>query len=381
MAQKSIQQRKIRILQLVDGFRFGGAESKLLELIRHLDRSKYHITLCSLESAGSLKDDFARLKVPFKIFSRKHRFDLSLIPKLVRLMRRERIDIVQTTLFYADFIGAVSARLAGVPSVISWETISHEHDFYSAWHRSLAYRFAMKLANVIVAVSEDVKKSLIQKRRINSDKIETIHYGVNLNQFSHKEDDSMKKKLGLLNAYPIIGVVARLEEVKGHDYLIDALPEIVTQHPKTRCLLVGDGENRKHLEQKCLTLGIKNHVLFLGFRNDVSKILPLFDLFVLPSISEGFPNVLLEAMACSIPIIATNVGGIPEAVCNDENGKLVPSKDSSALKKAILELLKNNRKMKAMGMKGSETVEQFFSLTKQGHDFENLYNQLCLYKP
>jgi len=371
-----MKREKINILQLVDGFRLGGAETKLLELIKHLDKDKNKITVCSLTSAGSLQRDFESVGVKVKVFPRKHRFDVTLIPTLVRFLRKERINIVQTTLFYADILGVIAARIARVPAVISWETISHEHAFYAPRYRRMAYRLAMKFVDRIVAVSKGVKESLI-RGGITASKIKVIYYGVDLMRFNNQDNGKCKAEIGLDGVFPVIGVVARLDKIKGHEYLLRGLTKIVERYPGTKCLFVGDGTYRKALEKLTQELGLNNHVLFLGFRNDITCLLNTLDLFVLPSVSEGLPNVVLEAMACSLPVVATSVGGIPEILVNKQNGILVPPRDPMAIATAILELLDNRERRVSIGLNARKFVERKFSLETQVNQFQKLYDY-CL---
>ena len=152
-------EKKIKILQVVDGYRMGGAENKLLELIDRLDRSKYEIYLANVGPEGPLKSQFEALDVEIHEFPRQGAFDVCVIRILRTLIREKDIQIVQNTLFWADMVGSIAAKLAGVRLILSWETVSHEGDPYHAQlQRRLGYRFMAKLTNLIVAVSHEVKE-------------------------------------------------------------------------------------------------------------------------------------------------------------------------------------------------------------------------------
>lgn len=368
--------RPIKILYLLDGFHLGGAESKVLELVRYLDKTQYEITVCSFLSEGELKNKFEALGIRVVVISRRSQFDFFIIPKLIRLIKEHHFQIVQTLLFYTDFIGTLTARFAGVPHTISWETISHHHTFYHSWHRIIAYRLAMKCVNRIVVVSNDVKDSLIHLRNISRKKIITIHYGVDLSKFKQPSVKSIRNLLKLNSHDPVIGVVARLDRIKGHHYLIQALPHIVKKYQKMVCLFIGDGEIKNDLKIQCQKLGLEDHVTFLGFRDDIPEILSILDLFVLPSLSEGFPNVILEAMASSVPVVASSVGGIPEVLIHNKTGKLVKPGDSKGLARAMLEILDNRKLKNKFVNRGQQFVKKEFSLGKQVGEFEKLYKTL-----
>jgi glycosyltransferase involved in cell wall biosynthesis len=368
--------RKINILQLVNGFAIGGAERKLLDLVRSLDRNKYRIVICSVGQGGPLQKEFEKLGLKVVVLPKKFAFDFSLIFKVARLMRKERIEIVQTTLLYADLIGALAAKLAGVPIVISWETVSHgtNDSLRTKSRHKLGYRFAMKFVDRIVAVSDETRMSIIDKRKVFPEKVMTIHYGVDLNKYKQSNGFVDRKKLGIPEDAPIVGVVARLEEIKGHHYFIRAASEIINKFPKVNCVLVGDGSLRESLEKEVKKLGLESNFHFLGFRNDIQNLLNVFDIFVLPSISEGLPNVILEAMACKKPVVATSVGGIPEAVVHGITGFLVPVKNPASMAQAVVRLLENKKFLIEMGQKGRQRVEEEYSLDKEISEFENLYD-------
>lgn len=374
--------KKVNVLQLVNGFAIGGAERKLLDLVRSLDKQNYNVTVCSVGQGGPLQEEFEKLGVKVVVFPKRFAFDVSLIFRVARLLRRERIDILQTTLLYADLIGALAGRIAGVPAVISWETVSHgaNDSLRVKLRHKLGYRLAMKFVDKIVAVSDETKKSIIENRGIPAEKLLTIHYGVDLAKYNRTDGLSKRKELNIGSKVPVLGVVARLEEIKGHKYFIDAVKEVIKQFPALQCVLVGDGSLRQSLENKVKKLGLHANFHFLGFRDDVYSLLNIFDIFVLPSISEGLPNVILEAMACSKPVVATSVGGIPEAVVDGVTGFLVPARSPKSMAQAIIKLLENNRTLIAMGQRGRHHVEQGFSLQKQISQFQNLYDYSCEYK-
>ncbi|MFQ5753426.1 MAG: glycosyltransferase [bacterium] len=367
--------QRINILHLVNGFAIGGAESKLLELVRCTDKKNYRLVVCSVGQGGPLQKEFEKLGVKVIVFRKKFSFDFSLVFKVARLIREERIDIVQTTLLYADLIGALAAKVAGVPIVISWETVSHgQNDCLRVNLRhKIAYRFAMKFVEKIVAVSDETRESIIENRGIQPSKLITIHYGVDLVRYNGANGFKKRKEIGISDGEPVVGIVARLEEVKGHRYFIQAISQLIEGFPNMKCVLIGDGTLRKSLELQVENLNLKSNFCFLGFRKDVNSWLNAIDIFVLPSLSEGLPNVILEAMACKKPVVATAVGGIPEAIIDGVTGSLVPPQDSNALAQAIGRLLKNRKLAEEMGKKSRLRVEEKFSLQHEVSEFEKLY--------
>ena len=363
--------KKINILQIVNGFNIGGAELKLLELIRLLDKDKYNIAVCSVGGGGPLQMEFEKLGLNVFVFKKHFRFDLSLLVKAITVMKKQRIDIVQTTLFYADVIGAYAAYLANVPIVISWEVGEHIHRPM----RLMAYRLASRKIGNVVAVSRAIQKQIIEEKWIHPENVVMIHYGIDVDKYVNTHI-LKREDIGLSKEHIVLGTVARLGEQKGHKYLIAAAPQIVGQFPNVHFVFAGDGPLRHQLENQILRLGLKDHFHLLGFRSDVVNLLHLFDVFVLPSLYEGLPNAVLEAMACNKPVIATGVDGTSEAVVDQVTGYIVPSKHPEALAKRIIQLLSTDGQIQIMGKSGGRCIREHFSIEKQVREFENLYDGL-----
>jgi len=367
--------KKIRILFILNGLAIGGGELKVLELVRELKkkhRHRFHCVVCSVGQGGPLQDDFKKMDVPVHIFKKNFAYDVTQIFKLVKLIRDEKINIVQTTLFYADVIGTFAAWLAGIKNVISWEAVTQP---YRLKHL-LAYRWAAKWFYVSVGVSRAIQHQVIYKRHVHPRSTTTIQYGVDTAHFYPQKSRNLKKQIGINNGHLIVGTVARLSEQKGHCYLVEAASRVVREFPKVKFVLVGDGPLRYEIENQIDRFHLKDHFILLGFRKDVRELLNTFDMFVLPSLYEGLPNVVLEAMACAKPVVATAVDGTPEAVKNNETGYLVPSKDVTKLSEKILDLLNDATKRKKFGQQGLQRVWKYFNLEGQVEAFMKLYAEL-----
>jgi len=365
------------ILHLIEGFRIGGAEVNLLEQIKQLTLMGYDQAVCSFDDVGALKAEYQRLGIPLYIIQRRHRFDPAVFIKLYRLIRKEKFSIIQTVLFYPDVVGVLTGLAVGVGTRISVETASHYNEFFSPVYRRLMYRTAMKHVTKIIAVSDEVKKSIVQRERIQSSRITVIPNAVDLKLFDAVTlgAEKKKKELGIVNSYPVLGVVARLTPVKGHSVLIRGVSKLVKKYPKIHCLFIGDGELEPDLKKQINDAGLKRNFSFLGFRQDVSTLLSTLDIFVLPSLTEGMPNVILEAMACSVPIIATHVGGIPEVVKDGWNGLLIPPEDPENLALSILRLFKDRTLRIQMGRNGRKHVQEKYSLDIQIQRFIQIYEE------
>lgn len=367
---------KIKVLQLVEGFNFGGAETKLLELVKHTDKDRFDTTVISLGLGNEIEDLFQQLDCRVMTFQRHKQVDFQLLHRVRDFIRNENIDIVMTTLFYADVLGAMAGHSGGAKGVFSWETISSPK--WLVPHRLWSYRYAIRRADKVISVSKATAKWLVEKRKVNPDKVLIIPYGVNLDKFNPNIKSVKRRDIGLEQDDIVIGQVSRLNEQKGHTYLIDAAPAIIARQPRVKFVLVGDGPLRAELTKKIQDKGVEDHFVLLGFRQDVPELLPLFDVFTLPSLYEGLPNVVLEAMACGLPVVATPVDGTKEAVIDQETGFLVPVGDTKQLAEKLLDVISNDDLKLKLGLAGRRRVEDDFSLDGQVKRFENLYKEYAL---
>jgi glycosyltransferase involved in cell wall biosynthesis len=371
-------QKPINVLQIIEGLSFGGAETKLLELIARMDRNRFRTVVCSLGMGDRIKGKFDDLDVKFVNLRRRRRIDPKIIWDVSKLIRSEKIDVVMTTLFYADVVGALAHSISTAKAVFSWETISAPE--WLLQHRLLAYRFAMRFCDKVISVSDATADWLVQKRGVPRDKVMVIPYGVDLKAYQVGRNPSLKAQLGISADAPVVGVVARLHPQKGHSYLIEAARSIVASHPDVHFVFVGDGELRPQLEKQVGESNLAEHFHFLGFRDDVKDLLKTFDIFVLPSLYEGLPNVVLEAMATGLPVVATAVDGTAELIVNDQTGFLIPPKNPHELSEKISHLLADSNRRQCFGQKGRERVEQHYSLEKQVAGFQDLYESYVAVK-
>jgi glycosyltransferase involved in cell wall biosynthesis len=200
----------------------------------------------------------------------------------------------------------------------------------------------------------------IQKRIAKPDKIVTIHNGIDLSRFEGISAESVREELGLSREITLIGSVGRLASQKGQTYLLRALPRVVQKHPQTHLVFIGEGPQEAELRGLAVELGVAGHCTFLGFRRNVPELLARLDIFVQPSPREGLSITLLEAMAAKRPVIATNITGNREVLDDGINGVLCQPMNSTALAKALIDLIENPKKARLLGERAREKVEQHF---------------------
>lgn len=358
-----------------------GSENHLLTLASHLDYGQYRLTFCLLvEREPDLSAYVAALEaigVEVVCFPIRADLDPLLLWQLVRFLRAQKPDIVHTHLIHGDLYGTLAARLAGVPFVVSSkhnDDVFRQRGFY-AWLDCAMARYQ----NRIITISHHLKRFHVDVEGLPVDKIVTIHYGLDPNAFLQDvgEGVDMRAELDIPADAPLVGVVGRLTEQKGHAYLLDAFVTVVQELPSARLLVVGDGELRSTLERQAARLGLYGSVAFIGRREDVPRIMMALDVLVMPSLWEGFGLVLLEAMAADKPVVASQVSAIPEIVADGETGLLVPPKDSEDLSRALLALLRDPTRAREMGRQGRQRLEQEFTMARMVEQTQGVYEGLA----
>ena len=278
--------------------------------------------------------------------------------RLVRFMRAHPSQLVHTHLIHADLYGTLAAHLAGVPAVVSTK-----HG-YNPWRAKRFYACLDRLASFfqdrIITISDALGHWLVKVEGLGPEKLSTIHYALERDRFH----PSVSADLSLEVSPPVIGTISRLIRQKGVHVLLQAFAACNKTHPSSSLVVVGDGPERSNLENLARNLGLGNKVHFLGYRSDVHTILPQFDIFTLPSFGEGFGLVLLEAMACGKPVVATDVMSIPEIVQQRKTGLLVPVGDVSALAGGLDTLIAEPELRDQFGKAGFQRARTEFTVER-----------------
>jgi glycosyltransferase involved in cell wall biosynthesis len=381
----------VKILYVIGTLDVGGTEGQLVKLAMGLDTRRFAPTVCSLSSGGPYLEVLAAAGIPVEIIGFRgfrrgsqilrhpHKVAAQLM-QLLRFVRRVEPAIVHGFLFWAYVLGTYAARAAGVPIVIASRR-SLGHFKADKPHYLILERLANGMTDLIVANSEAVKQDVVRRERVEPSKVRVIHNGIDPSTYQAAVDSPrLRASLGIPEEAKIVGVVANLIPYKGHRVFLSACQEVRRRHSPAKILLIGDGPARGELEALAQVLGLQGDVLFLGGRRDVSQLLALMDLAVLPSLEEGFPNAVLEAMAAGKAVVATRVGGVPEAVVHGETGLLVPPGEPGALAEAISELLSHPQRAAEMGMSGKERVTKQFGLDRMVRETQGVYEELLATK-
>jgi glycosyltransferase involved in cell wall biosynthesis len=360
-----------RIDWLITGLNVqGGAETFVRRMAPRLVAYGFNLRVITLVGGGSLVEEIREDGVPVFELGLRNKYDYSIINKLSKLWESDPPEIIHTHLFHAGILGRVVARMHHVPVIIV-----HQHGLEK--RRSPIRVFLDRMTSPFVtkyaATCQAVAKEMTRREGISQSKIEIIYNGI------FPIDTSIVSpplEWPVKNSAKVIGCVGRLAPEKGQAILIQALASYETKGEKPHVLLIGDGSYRQELQNKVTSLHLNPYVHFCGIQKNIFEWLPFFDLFVLPSSWEGISLALLEAMACGLAVVATNVGGTPEVVKNGESGLLIPPNDPNALESAIRTLVENPGLCQKMGEAGRDRVRTEFTIEKTRDHFINFYNHL-----
>jgi len=369
----------INILFLIDKLAPAGTQINLLQIVKHLDRNKFNPKVIALMEGGELLDEFKSTGIDPIVLKVKRVYGLSGFRAfffLIRYMKREEIDIVQTHFLHADILGTFAAKIAGVSKII---TARRDEGFWRKKRQLFMNHFLNRYADYILANSEAVKEAVLTNEKVNSKKVNVIYNGVDLHHHypSRELRENTRESLGIRDEEIIIGMIANMRhEVKGHRILIKALSFLHKQPYPFKVLLIGDGPLRNKFEQYAVRLKVSDRILFLGSRRDINALMNASDLICTPSLSEGFSNTILEAMAVGKPVLASNVGGNPEIVVDGETGILVRPRHAEALAQEISDLLNHQELFLKMGEAGRKQIENHFSAEKMAKEYEAFYEKI-----
>jgi len=373
MATQRGDGRKIRVLQITHDLNIGGLQRVVTDLATHLDRDRFQSLVCALRGGGPLAGELEASGTPLFLFHPAGRLaKYAGFRPLRRLIRRIRPDVVHTHNTLPLLDGVLASVLAGVPVRIHTD---HARAFPDKRRYMVSERIASRFVHRFVAVSEHTRSALRRYERISAAKLEVIHNGIDDARLRLPADPAaVRRQVGLRDGdFPVLGLGVRLCRQKAVGDLLAALRRLVPEFPRVRLLLCGEGELEEELRAEARALGIEPHVLFLGPRTDMHRILRLLDLYVLPSIWEGLPLVLIEAMAASLPIVATDVGGNPELVEDGGNGLLVPPGNPAAICAAVTALSRDPGRREAMGRRSRARFEQHFTVARMVDKYASLY--------
>lgn len=359
-------------MQITHDLAIGGLQQVVVNLCKTIDRNLFDIEVLCLRGLGEFAAEIKSLGIPVTLLPQKERgTDYFSFLKVARILNEKRIEVIHTHNTQPFIDGAIGGLLAGVKTMIHTD---HARNFPDKRRYMFAEWLVSHWVYRVVGVSNHTSKNLIKYERISPKKIVTIINGIVGERYRRYIDRETKRdELGIAGSGPIIGLGARLTKQKGLTYLLQAMVAVIAAHPQANLVIAGDGPCREDLQRETEGLGIGQRVRFVGPRTDMPELIQLFDVYALPSLWEGLPIVLLEAMAAGCPIVATDVGGNSVAVKDGYNGYLVPARDPGALSEALIRLLAEAGLRRQLGKNGQTLFEKEFSAKEMTRKYEALY--------
>ena len=357
------------VVHIIDELPADGAERLIVDVLQHRSENYRYSVLC-LVAGGAMEAELAAMNIPVTILARRPGLDVGTVPVLIRWFKRNDVAIVHTHLYAADSYGRLAAWLAGVPGRFSTR---HNTSSWKGYLRNALARGLSRLSTRVIACGGEIGRSMIDQEHLPPDKVVVVANGINLRRFDRTDRSAFRKELGIADDCVLLGVVGRLHPQKGHLCLLEALTKLSGATPAFLCVLIGSGVMHDEIRDAIQRLGLSQRVIMTGQRSDIPEVLAALDVLVMPSLWEGLPMALLEAMASHTAVVATAVGAIPDVIDDGVNGLLVPPNDSSSLHAALTRILGDAALRGALAQAARSTVEQRFNAAQTAARYEALY--------
>lgn len=365
----AIARRPLRTAFVITSMPVGGAETLLLNLIRGMNRERFSPELICLKELGPIGEVLAS-EIPTHHSLIRSKYDLTILHRLGRLFRSRQIDAV-ITVGAGDkmFWGRLAAKHAGVPVICSALHSTGWPDGIGKLNRLLT-----PITDIFIAVAQSHGKFLVEFERFPESKVAIIRNGIDANRFIPNPSDrlSIRNELGLEIGVPLVGIVAALRPEKNHALFLDVARRTSDIVPDAHFIIIGEGPERAKIEAMVLEKQLQSNVHLLGNRNDTPRWLAALDVFLLTSHNEANPVSILEALACGVPVVSTNVGSIAETVQDGLTGYTVEPGNAQEASCRVLQLLLDSVHANELGNRGRELVQETGSLEAMVNGYQNL---------
>lgn len=371
---------KIKVLHVVRPAA-GGMKNHLIDLVRRTDKTRFDVTVACPPNS-QLWDSLYEMNIkliPIPLVGEiSPAKDYAAIRILIKHLHNTKTSILHAHSSKGALVGRLAAVVARTPVVIFTAHNSIFYEEWPGWKKRLfasVEKFLARFTDRIITVSDALKQEIMEMEGLPSKQITTIYNGIEVDKFTGKSDPlHIRKSMNIPELGPVVGTIARLAPQKGISFFLKAAS--LLKEYQVNFVIIGDGPLEESLKQEAVDLGLQGRVTFTGRREDISDILSTLDIFVLPSVTEGLPLTILEAMAAGKPIVATRVGGIPEVIVDGKTGIIVPPKDPEAMAVALASLLGGREKMAKIGLAGQKLVKDKFTIDTMVERTMNLYSQL-----
>jgi glycosyltransferase involved in cell wall biosynthesis len=355
--------RKLNVLQVCDhlgweGSRMHGVKRLFAWMIPRFDPSRFNVSLVSLRRKDLSEETLESFGIDIT-YLHKSKFDPATLPALLKVIDRKQTDILHLHGYGATTFGRIAGGMRRLP------TILHEHANLTdtPWFQKVADALLEPSTDIAIAVSQSTADFVIKARQLPPDKVKVVYLGVPLEEFSRprpaEEIAAARAELGVGPGEFAAGTVTRLHDSKGNSYLVDAARQVIDQRPKTRFYLVGEGPLRADLEAQARRLNLGDRFVFAGFSKDVARTVSAFDLSVFPSLWEGTPLTVFEALAMGKPIVATDADGLVEVLTDERDALIVPKRDAPSLASAIVRMIDEPDTRRRLGEQAQITSRQY----------------------
>ena len=357
----------------------GGIENQLLSFLQRYDRGRFIVDVaCGASTKGALRDKYLATGTRL-ILCRWSRFVLPYVWRLLRLLRREGYDVIHTHSAEVSGAAMLAARLAGVPVRIA----SYDHT-KTRWRNpgilnhlavGILQWMTRRWATKIISDAEICLDVYYPNWRQYPEQFQICYDGIDIEQFCGREVCSeVRSELDLPTDSLVVGYVSRFSKVKNHQTFVDMAERVSKHFENAHFLLVGDGQLRQQIELEVKNRGLSNRFVFAGNRDDVPRMLAAMDVFVMPSLDEGFGLAVAEAQLCGLPVVASNIPGIREALCPAMRKFCCHPLDSAGMAKQVIRLLENHQYRSKLGREGREYVTDRFSIDRTVEQLESAYD-------
>jgi glycosyltransferase involved in cell wall biosynthesis len=355
--------RKLNVLQVCDhlgweGSRMHGVKRLFAWMIPRFDPERFNVSLVSLRKKDLSEETLESFGVDIT-YLHKSKFDPATLPQLLKVVDRKQIDILHLHGYGATTFGRLAGGMRRIPAIL------HEHANLTdtPWFQKVADRMLEPMTDIAIAVSQSTADFVINARQIPAHKVKVVYLGVPLEEFSRpRTEQEIRDARAELGAAPddfIVGSVTRLHDSKGNSYLVDAAKLVLAERPRARFYVVGEGPLLGELEAQARALNLGDRFVFAGFAKDVARVVSAFDVSVFPSLWEGTPLTVFEALAMGKPIVATDADGLVDVLTHQRDALIVPRRDARALADGIIRMIDESTTRASLGAAARETGRQY----------------------
>jgi glycosyltransferase involved in cell wall biosynthesis len=343
-------------------------------MIPRFDRARYDVSLVSLRKKDLSEETLDALGVDISYLHRS-KFDPATFFDLLEIVDRKKVDVLHLHGYGATTFGRAVAAYRGIPAVL------HEHANLTdtPWFQKAADRLLEPFTDIAIAVSESTAEFVVKARQMPPEKTRVVYLGAPLDEFarerSEQERSAIRAELAIGREEIALGTITRLHDSKGNEYLVDAARLVVDQRPQAKFLLFGEGPLLEPLQQQAARLGLGDRFVFGGFVKDVAAVLAAFDISVFPSLWEGTPLTVFEAMAAGKPIVATDADGLLDVLTDERDALIVPKRDAAALAAKIVRLIDSPEERARLSANARETSREY-DIAAFVRKMERLYDLL-----